>query len=159
LIAGSEYNIYKKPQFWDCYAGFNLELFSEHLQNDFLLSFGHITSHSAQEEGAKDRFMFRFKDNIYFSYDFKLIGFRAGISASLGIYDVPDFPAAWDLFFSAATFAGICIFPKAFIAVTVDVLPGYALAFRVTNTPGASINESGFMLPVSVGLRFNLDKL
>jgi hypothetical protein len=157
LIAGGEYNPFS-PKFWDCYAGFNMELYNEHLQNDLLVSFGGITAASGQGEG-KSRFLFRFKDNIYFSWNFSVIGLRAGVSASFGIYDVPEFPAAWDLFFSAAGFAGICILPKSLISITVDVLPGYALAFRVTDAPGVSINESGFMLPISVGLRFNLDKL
>jgi hypothetical protein len=157
LIAGGEYNPFK-PEFWGGYAGFNLELYNEYLQNDLLVSFGRITAASGQGE-EKQRFLYRVKDNIYFSRDFKFIGLRAGISASFGVYDIPKFPGVWDLFFNAAGFAGICIFPKSLISVTIDVSPGYALAFRVTDVPGASINDSGFMLPISVGLRFNLDKL
>jgi hypothetical protein len=158
LIAGGEYHSFS-PEFWDCYAGFNMELYNEHLQNDLLVSFGGITAASGPGE-EKSRFLFRFKDNVYFSWDFNAaIGLRAGVSASFGIYDVPEFPSVWGLFFSAAGFAGICILPKSLIAITVDVLPGYALAFRVTDEPAGLINESGFMLPIAVGLRFNLDKL
>jgi hypothetical protein len=158
LIAGGGYNP-MSPGFWDAYAGFNMELYNEHLENDLLLSFGGIRAASGQGEEEKGRFLFRVKDNIYFSWDFSVIGFRASVSASFGFYDLSGFPSVSDLFFSAAGFAGICILPKSLVAVTVDVFPGCALAFRVTDAPGASINGAGFMLPLSVGLRFNLDKL
>jgi hypothetical protein len=149
-----------------------MTLFNEHLQNETLLAFGSIRAASGKNVtvddgggevitggGVSDRFFFRFKDKLYFSWDFSIIGFRAGLSFSAGFYDLSGFPKALDLIFSASGFAGICILPTWIISLTIDVSPGELLAFRVTDAPDFSVNDSGFMLPISVGIRFNLDKL
>ncbi|MDR2521313.1 MAG: hypothetical protein LBC72_01990 [Spirochaetaceae bacterium] len=158
LIAGGEYNQYS-PRVWDVYAGFNMELYGEHLQNDLLLSFGSVDVASGDGGASGSRYFFRFKDNVYVSWDTRVIGFRAGVAVSFGVYDVSGFPTDWGFLGTAAAFAGICLLPKALISVTVDVFPGRAWAFHATTAPAVSVDEAGFMLPIAVGIRFNLDKL
>jgi hypothetical protein len=157
LIIGGEYNPFK-PAFWDSNIGFNIEVLDQHIQNDILFAFGGIWARN-EEEKRPQKFLFSLKDKIFYSLDGRYVGLRAGVSAAFGIYDLSEFPQRTDLFFSAGGFAGICIFPHSPFSVTLDVCPGYALAFYVTDAPGASVNDSGFMLPISLGLRFNIDKL
>jgi hypothetical protein len=157
LIVGGEYN-YFNPSFWSGNIGFNFEVFNQHIQDDLLLSFGSL---GVKDENGGDinRFHFAVKDNIFYSLDGKFVGLRTGISASLGIYDVPEFPKIFDLSFAATGFVGICIFPNSLVSITLDVCPGYAVAFRSTNFTSISPNDSGFILPIVLGLRLNLDKL
>jgi hypothetical protein len=157
LIIGGEYNPFD-PGFWNGNIGFNLELFNSHVQDELLLGFGGITVNDEHDERPR-KFLFSVRDNFFYSLDGEFIGLRAGISASFGVYDITEFPKVNDLFFSAAGFAGICILPKFFISITLDVCPGYAMAFRVTDTFNISGNELGFMLPIALGIRLNIDKL
>jgi hypothetical protein len=162
LIAGGEVNPLK-PVFWGANAGFNFEILSKYLQNDFLLSFGGIHAGSGaeetQEEPEPGKFLFALKDNLYVSLNGEILGLRIGVSASFGMYDIPEYPKMYDLFFNAAGLIGIGIFPQSLISITVDICPGYVLAFRVTDAPSGAVNDSGFMLPIALGLRLNLDKL
>jgi len=179
FLLGGQYNL-TKPQFWGAGLGFNLKLFKEYLQNDLTANVGGIWAKEAAikepetdeteidepetngmeidgtETAAKMKFLFYVKDNFYFSLDWKWVGLRAGVFASFGVYGIPDFPKVWDLFFNAGGFVGICILPQSLISITVDVCPGYAMAFRFDK--GMATNEDGFSLPLSVGIRFNLDK-
>jgi hypothetical protein len=157
LIIGGEYNPFR-PLLWDGAIGFNIEVLNEHIQNDVLLTFGGIrVKNKGGEESQK--FIFSLKDNFFYSLNGQYIGLRAGISAAFGIYDVSEFPGKNDLFLSAAGLVGICIFPKSIISITLDVCSGYALAFCLTDAFDVSHNDSGFMLPISLGVRFNIDKL
>jgi hypothetical protein len=160
LLLDGEYNFFK-PKFWNVGAGFNMKLINQYFQNDFMLGFGGIrveeiiTGEPQGEE--RQKFIFSIKDSFYFSLDGKWIGLRVGVFASIGIYDVPDFKKRCDMFFNAGGFAGICILPRSLVSVTVDLRPGYAIAFRIGEE--RSINEAGFSLSPSVGIRFNFDKL
>ena len=86
LIAGGEVNPLK-PVFWGANAGFNFEILSEYLQNDFLLSFGGIHAGSGaeetQEETAPGKFLFALKDNLYVSLNGAILGLRIGISQNV----------------------------------------------------------------------------
>lgn len=157
LILGGEYNPFK-PGFWNSHIGFNIELFNENIQNDFLLCFGGIT---AKNEAGEEphRFLFCFKDKLFFSLDGDIAGFRAGITAGFGVYESPPFPKVSQLFFNAGGVIGAALFPKSLISVTIDACPGYAIAFRATDVPDAALDEAGFMLALSIGFRLNLDKL
>jgi len=124
-------------------------------QNVFSANAGSIWAHETKT-AVPVKFLFYVKDTIYFSLDGKWVGIRAGVFASMGIYDIPDYKTAADLFFNGGGFAGIYFLPRSLIGVTVDVAPGYAIAFRVGETLG--INEAGFSLPLSVCIRLNLDK-
>jgi len=157
LIIGGEYNHFS-PVFWNASIGFNLELINEHIQDELLFTLGGITVKNTKEEGPQ-KFLFSVKDNIFYSLDGRFIGLRSGITASFGIYDVPIVPRSFDFFFSAAALVGICILPKSLISVTLDVCPGYAMAFNYTVPFEFSGNESGFMLPLTLGIRLNIDKL
>ena len=157
LILNGEYNFFK-PEFWSIGAGFNMKLFNNYIQNDFLLGFGGIKAEEPETGGYPPKFLFSFQDSLYITRDWKYAGLRAGLFAALGNYGVPDYPANWDLFFSIGGFAGVSILPRSPVSVTVDLRPGYAIAFR-TEEGGANINEAGFSLSPSVGIRFNFDKL
>jgi hypothetical protein len=157
LIIGGEYNPFD-PGFWNGSIGFNLELFNVHIQDELLLSFGGITAKDDRDERPQ-KLLFSVRDNFLYSLDGEFIGLRAGISAAFGGYDVTGLPEGIDLFFSAAGFAGVCILPKSLISITLDICPGYAIAFRITGAPGISGNELGFMLPIALGIRLNMDKL
>ena len=173
-IISGDYNIYK-PDFWTVGAGFNIKLFKEIIQNDLSVNFGSMTARRIEiietkiddENGEEQiistevidypqKFLFSIKDNIYFTLEGKFIGIRAGASASIGIYGI-KLPGQYDLFFNIGGLAGLSLFSKALISVTLDVLPGYAVAFRILD--GVSKNEDGFALAVSVGIRLNFDKL
>jgi hypothetical protein len=156
LIVGGDYNPFK-PVFWNGNIGFNLELFNENIQDDLLLNFGSLTAENEQGKEPQ-KFIFSIKDNFFYSLDGRFVGLRAGVSASFGIYDIPEFPKSADLFFTATGLVGICILPKSLISITLDLCPGYAVAFRATDAPGLSLNDSGFILPMALGIRVNLDK-
>ncbi|MDR2483030.1 MAG: hypothetical protein LBD08_05290 [Treponema sp.] len=157
LILGGEYNPLS-PGFWSVGAGFNLELFNEYIQDDLMFNFGGVTALNEQGE-RPPRFIFSIKDSVYFSLDWDWIGLRAGITASAGLYQHPEFPEKAALLFSAGGFAGLCVLPRSPISITVDLCPGYAAAFHVTDKPDAALDEPGFILPVALGIRLNLDKL
>ena len=161
IILGGEYNIFK-PEFWGAGAGFNTKLFNEYIQNDLTVNFGGIRVKDAQNDNTEPggnpfKSVFYIKDNFYFSLDGKWLGLRAGIFASLGVYGIPKFPTVYDLFFNPGGFAGICILPKSQVSVTLDICPGYSAAFRLGE--GMALNDSGFSLSLSLGIRFNIDKL
>jgi len=163
FVLGGEYS-FTNPQFWGAGLGFNFKLFKEYIQNDLSVNFGGIRvndptqnmwAHKTKTPAGR-QFLFYIKDNIYYSLDWRLVGLRAGLFSSFGIYDIPDRTAV-DLFFNGGGFIGICILPKSLIGVTVDVCPGYAMAFRMGKVRG--INVGGLSLPLSVGIRLNLDKI
>jgi hypothetical protein len=157
LMVGGEFNPLD-PLFWDCGIGFNIEVLNEHLQNDTLLVFGGIMAEN--EEGERpQKLLFSVKDNFFYSLNGRYLGLRAGISAAFGIYDLSGAPKEADFFFNIAGLAGICILPKSIISVTLDICPGYAMAFRLNDAFKPSRNEFGFMLPISLEVRFNIDKL
>jgi len=164
FVLGGEYN-FTNPQFWGVGLGFNMKLFNEYVQNDLTINFGSISANDPTqnmwaletETAAEQKFLFYVKDNIYFSLDWKWVGLRSGVFASLGIYDIPDKTTA-DLFFNGGGFVGICVMPRSLISLTVDVSPGYAMAFFVREKE-AGLKAGDFSLPLAVGIRFNLDKL
>ena len=183
LILGGEYNIYK-PDFWSAGIGFNHRLLNEYIQNDFTLNFGRITAKHTQiietvvenggtENGEEEngepeiirteiidypeKFIFYVRDNLYLALEGRGLGLRAGVFASFGIYGMPNFPTAYDMFFNGGGFLGISILPKSLFYVTMDVSPGYTLAFSIND--GLVMNERGFSLSLGIGIRLNLDKL
>ena len=171
LILGGEYNILQ-PDFWNASIGFNQKIINRYIQNDILLNFGSITAKNiefietededsgiirAEQISYPQKFIFSVRDNLFFSLDGRWIGLRAGIFALLGINGIPDFPTAYNMFLNTGGFAGIWILPKSLVSVTLDISPGYALAFRLSEGP--YIHEGGFSLPLSLGIRFNFDKL
>jgi hypothetical protein len=157
LIIGGEYNHFN-PSFWNGSIGFNIELFNEHIQDELLLTFGSITAKNGIDK-KEPRFIFSVKDNLFYSLDGKFAGLRAGVTASFGIYDVPVFPKSFDFFLSGAGLVGICILPRSLISITLDVCPGYAIPFNFTDKFQFSGNDLGFMMPVTLGIRLNIDKL
>jgi len=165
FVLGGEYN-FTNPQFWAAGIGFNMRLLNEYIQNDLTINFGGISANDpAQNMRAMEtkttteqKFLFYVKDNIYFSLDWKWVGLRSGIFASLGLYDIYDNYSAADMFFNGGGFAGICLLPKSLFSLTIDVCPGYATAFYVREKE-AGLKTAGFSLPLAVGIRFNLDKL
>jgi hypothetical protein len=157
LLLDGEYNFFKQ-EFWNVGAGFNMKLINQYVQNDFMLGFGGLRVKETESgEESLLKFIFSLKDSFYFSLDGKWIGLRLGVFASIGIYDIPDFKKRCDMFFNAGGFAGICILPRSLISVTVDLRPGYAIAFRIGEE--LSVNKAGFSLSPSVSIRFNFDKL
>ena len=107
--------------------------------------------------GESYHFFFAVKDALYFSLEGKYLGLRAGVTAALGAY-FPNFPS-YEFFIYGAGFAGISLFPKSLISLTVDICPGYIVAFHIKEIPNLALSDSGFVLPISVGIRFNIDKL
>jgi hypothetical protein len=159
LIIGGEYNIYE-PVFWDGVIGFNQKLFKEIIQTDLLLAFGSLTLKEEDTENEEsEKFLFAVKDNLFYSWGKKYVGLRAGVSASLGLYDIPEYPKIFDFFFKIGGLVGICVFPQSFISVTLDVCPGYGMAFRLTDTLDHTFYDSGWVLPIALNMRFNFDKL
>ena len=173
LLFGTEHNIYNSPGFWTAGTGFNMKLINDYFQNDLMFNGGQIRAKKefvreiVNAEGEKqiirsdtdeytDKFLFTVKDNFYLAYDWKWIGLRAGVFASIGIYDVPDFPHLWDFFFNTGGFGGVCFFPKSLFALAVDAGPGYSVAFRLGDGP--QTRESGFSLVISLSLRINFDR-
>jgi hypothetical protein len=157
LMVGGEFNPLD-PLFWNGGIGFNIEVLNEHLQNDTLLAVGGIRAEN--EEGERpQKILVSVKDKFFYSLNGRYLGLRAGISAAFGVYDLSGVPKVTDFFFSIAGLAGICILPKSLISVTLDICPGYAVAFRLNDAFKGSLNELGFMLPISLGVQFNIDKL
>jgi hypothetical protein len=174
LLLGGDYNLMSKPEVWNVGLGFNLKLYEEFVQNDFIVNFGGIRARYAEkktdetesmepiESNKPDdsaipmKFLFSVKDNLYYNKEWRWIGLRAGIFASFGLYGIRDSSKVYDLFFSAGGLAGICVLPKALISVMLDISPGYTMAFG--NDGGPRIYEAGFSLPLSFYIRFNFDK-
>ena len=172
LMLGGEFN-FLEPRFFGAGPGFNLKLFNEYIQNDFTVNFGGIWAKAAiveiesegeeaqliQIEGGETQFnlLFYLRDSLYFTLEWNWVGIRTGIFASLGAYQVVEFPTAYDFFGNGGAFAGIIILPKSLFSVTLDVCPGYAIAFRFKE--GLSENDKGFSLSLALGIRFNFDKL
>jgi hypothetical protein len=115
------------------------------------------TNAETKTNDPRHKFLFSLRDSLYFTLDGKWIGLRAGIFASLGVYGIPDFPKSWDLVFNPGGFVGISLFPKSLVSVIIDVCPGYLITFRIDE--GLAKNETGFSLPLFLGIRFNMDKL
>ena len=155
LLLGSEFNV-TKPEFWNVGIGFNLIVINEYFQNDVMMNFGRIRTKDA-DVCEKDNFLFSLADKFYFSVNGAIAGFRAGVFAALGMYDIVDFPTVYDMFFNTGGFVGVALFPRSLFSLTADISPGYAMAFRLSDGP--YINEAGFSLSLSFGLRFNFDKL
>jgi len=165
FVLGGEYN-FTNPQFWGVGIGFNLKIYKEYFQNDLSINFGGIRANDPEQnmwahetkDAAEQKFLFYVKDNFYFSLDWKWFGLRAGVFVSLGLYDIYDNYSAADMLFNGGGFAGICLLPKSLFSLTIDVCPGYAMAFFVREKE-AGFKVGGFSLPLTVGIRFNLDKL
>ena len=156
LLAGGEYNFFK-PEFWSAGAGFNMKLFNDYMQNDFMINGGRIRAKEPETGDYHQKFLFSLRDSLYFSLEGEWVGLRMGVFASFGVYDIVDFPKVYDLFLNGGGFAGVSILPKSMISVTVDICPGYASAFRYDEK--AAKNEAGFSLSVFLSLRLNIDKL
>jgi len=160
LLLGGEYN-FLKPQFFGAGPGFNFKLFNEYIQNDFTINFGGLWIKDVEDNDANGepgmKFLFTIRDGFYFSFDWKLVGVRAGVFALLGVYGITDSAKSWDMVCNPGGFAGVCLFPKSLVSVVVDVCPGYLIAFRASENTAE--NDAGFSLPVYLGIRFNLDKL
>jgi len=171
LLLGGNYNLMRKPEIWSAGLGFNLKLYKEIVQNDFLINFGGIqakvlikdTDETEQvqpvqqiESDDQMKFLYSVRDNLFFNLEGRWFGIRAGAFASFGLYGIRNSLKAYDLFFNAGGMAGICILPKALISITLDASPGYAIAFSYAE--GFGINEKGFSLPLSLNIRVNLDK-
>ena len=171
LMLGGEYNLFK-PGFWGAGAGFNLKLFDEYIQNDFMVYFGNISAKEAliidddeTEDDIPDRsepgdsprkFLIYIRDSLFFTLEWKWVGLRTGLFASLGAYNIANFPKV-DLFLNPGGFVGISIMPKSLISATIDLCPGYAMAFNLND--GIVVHETGFSLSVALAVRLNLDKL
>jgi hypothetical protein len=174
LMLGGEYG-FLKPQSWGAGLGFNYMLFDEYIQNDLTANFGgirvkdiYIVEQTGEEEPGEAsaseivfgdptlKFLFYLRNNLYFTFEWQWVGLRVGVFASLGIYGIPDFPSTFDLFLNPGGFMGISIMPKSPVSVTVDLCPGYVMAFRT----GKELikNEAGFSLSLSLNIRLNLDK-
>ena len=150
FLLGSELNV-TKPEFWNVGIGFNMIVFNENFQNDVMINFGRIRTKDA-EVCDKENFLFSLIDRFYFSLDGNVAGLRAGVFAAFGMYDIDP-----DMFFNAGGFVGIALFPQSLVSFTADISPGYAMAFRLGKEQ--YINEAGFSLSLSFGLRLNFDKL
>jgi len=179
FLLGGEYNLLGQ-QFWNVGLGFNLKLINEYFQNDFMINGGFISAKdivmvdAPPEADAKDdapkqvmatgdlrtRFLFSLKDSFYFSYDWKWIGVRAGVFASLGVYGVSDSGKSFNMSFNPGGFAGVCLFPRSIVSAFIDLCPGYLVVFRLSGSDSDSLfkNEAGFSLPLAAGIRINLDK-
>jgi len=165
FVLGGEYSL-TNPQYWGLGLGFNLKVYKEYFQNDFSVNFGGIRVNDPAEnmwahntkDAAEQKFLFYLKDNIYYSHDWKWVGIRAGVFVLIGLFDIYDNHSAADLLFNGGGFAGICLLPKSLFSLTIDVCPGYAIAFYAREKE-AGIKAGGFSLPLAVGVRFNLDKL
>jgi hypothetical protein len=159
IILGGEYN-FIKPQFWSAGLGFNFIVLNEHLQNDFTVNFGGILPKEINTaDDPRQKFLFSIRDGFYFSWDWKWVGLRAGVFASWGIYDIDGSSKTCDMSFIPGGFVGLSLFPKSLFSVVIDVCPGYLFLFRINEGFSFSKNESGFSLPLFLGIRFNMDKL
>ena len=156
LLLGGEFNV-TKPEFWNVGVGFNMIVINEYFQNDVMIQFGGVRAEDKETGDHKENFLFSVMDRFYFSLDGNTIGFRAGVFTALGIYDIVDFTSAYDMFFNTGGFVGISLFPRSLLSLTADISPGYAIAFRMSEGP--YINEAGFSLSLSLGIRLNFDKL
>ena len=173
LMLSGEYSFFK-PQFWGAGIGFNMKYFNEYIQNDLTLNFGSIWAKDVpveEEESDEDRppvvqveslgssmrFVFYLRDNLYFALEGDWVGLRAGVFASLGVYNIIELPMSYDMLFNGGGFAGITILPKSLISVALDLCPGYLVAFRLKD--GISKNQEGFSLSLALSIRFNFDKL
>ena len=168
IFLGGDYNLMIKPETFNVGLGFNIKLYDEFVQNDFIVNFGGIRARYAEkktdetESNEPDdsaipmKFHFSIRDNLYYNHEWKWVGLRAGIYASFGVYGIRDSLSVYDLFFSIGGLAGICILPRALISITLDISPGYALTFG--NVGELSVYEAGFSLPLSFCIRFNFDK-
>ena len=180
LLFGGDYNLMIKPETFNVGIGFNIKLYEEYVQNDFIVNFGgirvryaekkhdeteptepiesikSIESNEPDDSAIPMKFLFSVKDNLYYNKEWKWIGLRAGVYASFGVYGIRDSLTVYDLFFSIGGLAGICILPRALISMTLDIFPGYALTFG--NVEELSVYEAGFSLPLSFYIRFNFDK-
>ncbi|GHV22691.1 hypothetical protein FACS189494_09850 [Spirochaetia bacterium] len=153
MMIGGEYN-YREAGYWDAGFGFNFMLLNEHLQDEIMINFGAIQLKKPNAE-PKDYFLINIKDSLFFALNWKVIGLRIGGTLSIGAYaeDVGDF------FFSVGGLAGLHIFPKSLISLSVDVCPSYSLRFFVSPEFKGSFLDGGFALPVAAILRLNLDRL
>ena len=170
IIIGADYNL-SGVDFWGVGVGFNHVVFNRYFQNDFMLNFGAVrakspdTSAPSMDENGEPaldpsihyRFMFSIMDRLYFALDGRRVGLRVGVFAALGMYAMPSFPPGYGLFFNTGGFVGINILPRSPVSVTIDLGPGYAVAFRISD--GLTAHDSGFSLPLFLGLRFNFDRL
>ena len=182
VMLSGEYNLFKPP-LWGAGIGYNMRLWDTYVYNDLLAYFGliqarepyilesFITEKVTDDEGNEvdetqsifteyedfpHQFFFSIRDNLYFALDWKWVGLRAGIFASLGVYHFSDFPRL-HLFVIPGGFAGISILPKSLISVTLDISPGYIFAFGF-GEDGAALYDTGLYLSVALGVRLNLDK-
>jgi hypothetical protein len=156
LILGGEYNPFFGPEYWNAGAAFNLQIKSQYLQNEFMVNFGGTKAEDKTGSPAQ-KFSLSFRDNLFLSLNWKWVGLRLGVLASLGIYDFSDIPDTFNLLLYPGAFAGICILPQSLISVTLDVCPGYALHIHWSDE--LTLARKGFILPLSLGIRLNLDKL
>jgi hypothetical protein len=152
LMLGGEYN-FMGPAFWDTGLGFNFKLYQDYIQNDTLLSFGTIKS-----PGDKANFLVCIGDKLYYEYDLlPIVGFRAGLSAGLGLSSGSMGDGALNL----GGFAGVLLFPQSLISAALDVGCGYLWAFNAgkSHKNYFGILKKGLVLPLALNIRLNLDRL
>jgi hypothetical protein len=138
-------------------AGINLLLYKTLIQDDIILSLGTITALD-ESENLERKLLFKVSDNLFAVYNINpVISLRGGISAGLGVYS----GGIINGFLNVGLLLGVHILPESPISFTVDIQPGYGLAFFAalfTETPFTP-RHHGWVLPATVGVRLNLDKL
>jgi len=187
LILGGEYNL-SSPEFWGIGVGFNMKLFNEYIQNDFMVNLGAIrakeavieqipeddeqgTEENEQRTGNREQ---RIENNeqlaigqakLLFSVSDKLYFSRDGkwVGLRAGV-------------FASVGVYGIYDFPKTWDLFAnaggfagVTILPQSFVSINLDLCPGYAVafrfddgfteNEAGFSLGLFLGIRFNLDKL
>jgi hypothetical protein len=170
--------------------GTNILLYKTLVQNDIIVNFGSFRVQDpdkeieekkiVQEENdagemvdteivekklvrgeTKDRFLLNVTDSVFVSLNTKMVGLRAGLSGSLGLFSgVTD---SINIFLNLSGLAGVHILPESLFSFTIDVRPGYTAAvfYDMTNSDffKAFSARHGWTFPIAVGVRINLDKL
>ncbi|MDR2630375.1 MAG: hypothetical protein LBC60_05585 [Spirochaetaceae bacterium] len=138
-------------------AGINLLLYKTLIQDDIILSLGTITALDASEN-LERKLLLKVSDNLFAMYNINpVISLRGGITAGLGVYS----GAIINGFLNIGLLLGVHILPESPISFTVDIQPGYGLAFFAaffTEKPFTP-RHHGWVFPATVGVRLNLDKL
>jgi hypothetical protein len=139
--------------------GTNILIYKTIIQDEMLISLGNalIKDASGEQESAV---LFTVSDNIFAAFNTKIIGIRAGFSGAFGFYSGGLVSA----FFSLSGLMGIHILPESLFSFTLDIHPGYTLAFNYDYSisdlfSAFSGRQYGWTFPLVLGVRLNLDKL